>query len=106
MLREACVQFVDALFERLIKLRPTIAGNSGSANAIDYTLKRAAALSCYLDDGRYPIDDNAIENAIENAIRPIALGRKNWLFTGNETEDKRAATIMSLQATATARMHR
>ncbi len=92
---------VDALFEWLTRLRPTIVGNSGTANAIDYTLKRAAALSRYLDDGRYPIDNNAIENA----IRPIALGRKNWLFAGSDTAGQRAAAIMSLLATAKANDH-
>lgn len=92
---------VDALFEWLIKLRPTIVGNSGTANAIDYTLKRTAALTRYLDDGRYPIDNNPIENA----IRPIALGRKNWLFAGSEVAGKRAAAIMSLLATAKANGH-
>jgi transposase len=92
---------VDALFEWLTKLRPTIAGNSGTANAIDYSLKRKAALTRYLDDGRYPIDNNPIENA----IRPIALGRKNWLFAGSETAGKRIAAIMSLLATAKANGH-
>jgi transposase len=92
---------VEALFEWLIKLRPTIVGHSGTANAIDYSLKRTAALTRYLDDGRYPIDNNAIENA----IRPIAVGRKNWLFAGSETAGRRAAAIMSLLATAKANGH-
>lgn len=52
----------------------------------------------YLDDGRYPIDNNPVENA----IRPIALGRKNWLFAGSERAGERAAVIMSLLATAKA----
>lgn len=73
-------------------------GNSGTANAIDYTLKRWPVLARYLDDGRYPIDNNPIENA----IRPVALGRKNWLFAGSETAGQRAAAIMSLLATAKA----
>ena len=92
---------IDALFKWLTTIRPTIVGNSGTANAIDYTLKRAAALSRTLDDGRYPIDNNPIENA----IRPIALGRKNWLFTGSEVAGQRAAAIMSLLATAKANGH-
>ncbi len=79
-------------------VRPTVAGNSGTANAIDYSLRRWAALTRYLDDGRHPIDNNPIENA----IRPIALGRKNWLFAGSETAGVRAAAIMSLLATAKA----
>ena len=75
--------------------------NSGAANAIDYTLKWATALSRCLDDGRYPIDNRPIENA----IRPIALGRKNWLFTGSQFAGQRAAAIMSLLARAKANGH-
>jgi hypothetical protein len=52
----------------------------------------------FLDDGAWPIDNNPIENA----IRPIAIGRKNWLFAGSETAGRRAAAITSLLATAKA----
>lgn len=79
-------------------LAPKVLGNSGLHRAIHYTLKRWDALTRYLDDGRYPIDNNPIENA----IRPIAVGRKNWLFAGSETAGQRAAAIMSLIATAKA----
>ncbi len=82
-------------------VRPAVAGGSGTANAIDYTLRRWTALARYVEDGAYPIDNNPIENA----IRPIALGRKNWLFAGSETAGKRAAAIMSLLATAKANGH-
>lgn len=44
-------------------------------------------------------------NRIENAIRPVALGRKNWLFVGSESASRRAAAIMSLLATAKANGH-
>ena len=73
-------------------------GNSGVRKAIDYALRRWSALARVLDDGRYPIDNNPIENA----VRPIAVGRKNWLFAGSETAARRAAAIMSLIATAKA----
>lgn len=73
-------------------------GNTGLDKAVNYTLKRWSALARVADDGRYPIDNNLIENA----IRPIAIGRKNWLFAGSETAGKRAAAIMSLLATAKA----
>ena len=76
-------------------------GASGTLAAIDDTLKRWAALVRYLGDGRYPIDNNPVENA----IRPIALGRKNWLFAGSESAGKRAAAIMTLLATAKANGH-
>ena len=55
-----------------------------------------AALSRYSTDGRFPIDNNPVENI----IRPIALGRRNWLFTGSERAGKRAAAIQSLLGTA------
>jgi hypothetical protein len=53
-------------------------------------------LICYAEDGRYPINNNIVKNA----IRPIMLGRQNWLFTGSEHAGCRAAAILSLLATA------
>jgi transposase len=82
-------------------IRPQVLGAAGALAAIDYCLKRWAALTRYVDDGCYPIDNNPIENA----IRPIALGRKNWLFAGSHTAGVRAAAIMSLIATAKANGH-
>jgi len=49
------------------------------------------ALTYYVGDGRVPIDNNWIENQ----IRPIALGRKNWLFAGSEEGGRTAATILA-----------
>ena len=89
---------LDALKHWLDELQPKVLGNTGLAKAVNYTLKRWHALARVADDGRYPIDNNPIENA----IRPIAIGRKNWLFAGSETAGKRAAAIMSLLATAKA----
>ena len=54
--------------------------------------QKVKALVHYLDDGQVPIDNNWIENR----IRPIATGRKNWLFAGSLRAGKRAAAIMSL----------
>jgi len=69
---------------------------SATAKAIDYSLKRRAALTRDLSDGAVPIDNNRVENA----IRPIALGRKNWLFAGSLRAGQRAAAIMSLVQSA------
>lgn len=69
---------------------------SATAKAIAHALKRWPALVRYVDSGTLPIDNNPIENA----IRPIAIGKKNWLFTGSERAGKRAAAIQSLFATA------
>lgn len=89
---------LDALKAWFDQLQPAVLGNSGTARALAYTLRRWDAVTRYVDDGRHPIDNNAAENA----IRPIALGRKNWLFTGSEPAGERAAAIMSLIATAKA----
>ena len=69
-----------------------VPNGSSTAKAIDYSLKRWTALAHYLGDGQVPIDNNWIENR----IRPIATGRKNWLFAGSLRAGKRAAAIMSL----------
>jgi transposase len=63
-----------------------------TAKAIDYTLKRWGALLVHVNDAQVPVDNNAVENM----MRPIALGRKNWLFIGSQQAGERAATLMSL----------
>ena len=85
-----------ALREWLIAQRLKTADGTGLARAIDYSLKRWPALIRYIDNGILPIDNNPVENA----IRPITLGRRNWLFTGSERAGCRAAAIQSLLATA------
>ena len=61
-----------------------------------YTLGRWTALARYADDGRLEIDNNAAERA----IRPLALGRKNYLFAGSDKGGERAAAIYTLIGTA------
>lgn len=63
--------------------------------AINYTLNHWEQLTAYLADGRLPIDNNLVENA----IRPVAIGRKNWLFAGSPEGAERMALIYSLVAT-------
>lgn len=92
---------VESFGQWLRDLHPKVLGNSGTARAVAYSLKRWPALRRYLDDGRYPIDNNPVEIA----IRPLAFGRKNWLFAGSEPAGKRACAIMSLLATAKANGH-
>ncbi len=87
---------LTAMHEWLKATRVTVANGGGTAKALDYSLKRWPALARYAESGVLPIDNNPIENA----IRPICIGKKNWLFTGSERAGKRAATIQSLLATA------
>jgi transposase/regulator of replication initiation timing len=65
------------------------------AQAIRHALKIRRELTRYTTDGRLPIDNNLAENG----IRPIALGRKNWLFLGSETGGETAAILMTFCAT-------
>ena len=66
--------------------------------AISYTYRILKKLSIYTTDGRYKIDDNMVENS----IRPLAIGRKNYLFCGDDDAAQRAAVIYSLLATCKA----
>jgi transposase len=87
---------LDDLHAWLQQIRRTVADGSGLAQAIDYSIKRWSALQRYATSGHLPIDNNPIENA----IRPIAIGKKNWLFAGSQRAGKRAAAIQSLLGTA------
>jgi transposase len=82
----------DALHQWLTQQRQKVPDGSATARAIDYSLKRWAALVRFIDDGDLPIDNNWVENQ----IRPIAIGRNNWLFAGSLRAGKRAAAVMSL----------
>jgi hypothetical protein len=61
---------------------------------LTYTRNPWAALNRYVEDGELSIDNNAAERA----MRPIAIGRKNWMFVGSPTAGSRAAVLMSLIA--------
>ena len=73
-----------------------ISGKSDLAGAIRYTLTRWDALTLVLRDGRACLDNNAAERS----MRPMTLGRKNWLFAGSDSGGERAAAIYSLTETA------
>lgn len=76
----------------LLTQRQLVPQGSATMKAIDYSLKRWAELTLFVDDGEVPVSNNWVENQ----IRPIALGRSNWLFAGSLRAGKRAAAIMSL----------
>ena len=94
--QEHAQPLLQSMHDWLLKTRVNVANGGGTAKALDYSLKRWAALSRYATAGNLPIDNNPVENV----IRPIALGRKNWLFTGSEQAGKRAAAIQTLLGTA------
>jgi transposase len=90
--QEKARPIADALRAWLTAQRQTVPPGSATAKAIDYTLGRWPALTRYIDDG----DLRADNNWVENQIRPIAIGRSNWLFAGSLRAGKRAAAAMSL----------
>jgi transposase len=81
-----------ALHRWVLLTRQKITDGSATAKAMDYSLKRWTALTRFAGDGRLTVDNNHIENQ----IRPIAIGRNNWLFAGSLRAGKRAAAVMSL----------
>jgi len=87
---------LDAFGQWIDQLSANVSPNSGLAKALAHTRKRWPALVRYVDDAALPIDNNPVERS----IRPIAVGRKNWLFAGSKAAGERAAAIMSLIATA------
>ena len=90
--REKAVPVMNGLHAWMIAEREPVPEGSAIRRALDYSLKRWAALSRYLNDGAVPIDNNWAENQ----IRPWALGRSNWLFAGTLRSGERATAIMSL----------
>lgn len=90
--QEKARPIIDAIFTRLEELKPAILPSEPLSKAMIYTLNQRDALTRYLEDGRLKPDNNTAENA----IRPLALGRKNWLFTGSELGGRAAALYYSL----------
>ena len=75
---------------------PTLPQKQKLAEAMRYALSRWAALSVYIDDGRVEIDNNIAERA----MRPLGIGRKNWLFAGSDKGGERIANILTIIETA------
>lgn len=93
--QEKSVPVLGKIKELLENTGKGILPKSPVSGAIAYTLNHWQQLTRFLEDGRLPIDNNLVENA----IRPVALGRKNWLFAGSPEGAKRMAIIYSLVAT-------
>jgi transposase len=87
---------IDELAAFLDGSLPKLSGKGELAGAMRYARGRWEALTRYLDDGRLEISNNAAERA----IRPLALGRKNYMFAGSDAGGERAAAIYTLVETA------
>jgi transposase len=83
---------VADLFDWMDQHRATLSRHAPVAKAMEYMLKRKAAFTVCLKDGRACMTNNAAERA----LRPVALGRKAWLFAGSVPGGDRAALIYTL----------
>jgi len=86
-------QLKDLIVE--IRALPSTIPRSALGKACDYALGQWERLNVFLDHGQVEADNNWCENA----IRPVALGRKNWLHIGSEEAGKKVAAIMSVMET-------
>jgi transposase len=93
--QEKAVPILDELEKWLKDSLQEVLPQSVIGKAIAYTLGLWHRLKRYVDDGRLEIDNNLIENS----IRPVAIGRKNYLFAGSHDGAKRAAMIYSFLGT-------
>jgi transposase len=94
--KQQSADLVANLFDWMNQHRATLSRHAPVAKAMDYILKRKAAFTVFLIDGRACMTNNAAERA----LRPVALGRKAWLFAGSVAGGERAALIYTLIQTA------
>ena len=87
---------LDELFAWLETVQ--VSGKGKLAEAVRYALNERKYMYTFLEDGDVPIDNNRAENA----IRPFAIGRKNWLFSNTANGAKASAALYSIISTAQA----
>jgi transposase len=95
--QERSLPLLTDLKDYLTAAFASISRKSSLAGAIRYSLARWPALCRFTEDGRLEMTNNAAERA----IRPLALGRKNYLFAGSDSGGRRAALIYTIVQTAT-----
>lgn len=83
---------IASLLRRARRIREQYSDAGLMAKALGYLLNQRKPLRRFLEDGRVPIDNNRCERS----IRPIAIGRRNWLFAGSVRGGQAAATIYTL----------
>jgi hypothetical protein len=87
---------VERLFDRWEETLPALRPSSKLAEAIGYALRRRAELTRFFDDGRLQLDTGHLERS----LRPVAIGRKNYLFFGSLRGGQAAATLYSMVQSA------
>ena len=97
--QEQSLPILTALGEWMKEQYPAVLHKSLIGQALAYSIKRWDRLMIYTEDGNLNIDNNPVENS----IRPVALGRKNYLFAGSHEAAKRSGMLYSLLGTC--KMH-
>lgn len=82
----------ERLFKAFEKLRAKILPKSNLGKALNYALNQKVPLERVMEDGEVALDNNLVENA----IRPTAVGKKNWLFMGTRESGHRSAVMYTL----------
>lgn len=93
--QQQAIPILDKLKQWMTDQYPSIPNKSPIAQAIYYSLRRWDKLCVYTTDGKLQIDNNLVENS----IRPVAIGRKNYLFAGSHNAARKAAMLYSLLGT-------
>lgn len=91
---EKALPILNTFFKWAAGQKAKVLPKSQIGKAINYSIERYETLMAYLNNGNLHIDNNAIENS----IRPIAIGRKNYLFANNHESAQRAAIIYTFMA--------
>jgi transposase len=86
----------ERMRQRFLDVRPELRPTSKLAEAIDYMMNRWKAFKRFLEDGRIPLDTNCVERL----LRPVAIGRKNFLFFGSLNGGRTAATLYTIVQSA------
>jgi transposase len=93
--QQKSVPLMGTLKTRIIEIRQSVRPDELLAGACDFAIKQWQRMEEYLKDGQIEIDNNWCEGA----MRPIALGRKNWLHLGDERAGPKIAAIISIVET-------
>jgi len=94
--RRESAPLLERMRGRFLEVRPELRPTSKLAEAIDYFMNRWQAFSRFLEDGRIPLDTNLVERL----LRPVAVGRKGYLFFGSQNGGRTAATLYSIVQSA------
>lgn len=94
--RRQSAPLLKSLHDWLCATLQTVSAKSELAGAIKYALVRWHALTRFCDDGRIEIDNNSAERS----IRPIVIGRRNYLFAGSDAGGENAALLYTLIGSA------